>query len=67
MPNTEPGLANFADHLVFKDCADGSVDLVDAETPEWAREIYYNLPTSDRRDVERAAWEKIQKDRRENV
>lgn len=63
MTTTETDLA---DHLVFTDCADGSVDLVDAETPEWAREIFYNLPKSDRRDVERAAWEQIQKDRRES-
>lgn len=51
------------DWLVFVDCADGSVDLVDAETPEWAREIYYNLPSVDKRDIERGAWESIQKRR----
>jgi fatty-acyl-CoA synthase len=39
--------------------------LAGFKTPK--RVIFHELPKSDRRDVERAAWEKIQKDRRENV
>lgn len=65
LTHKEAVIALLPDYLAFSMYDEACVDLVDGEVQEWARTKFYTLPSRDRRDIEQAAWEQLEKDRRE--